>query len=74
MYRQLIGNLIYLIVTRLDIEYAVHIVIQFMAAPHTVHFSVGLRILGYIKGTLCLGLQFFSEPSLLVFFGFSNAD
>ncbi|KAA0045094.1 putative mitochondrial protein [Cucumis melo var. makuwa] len=73
LYRQLVGNLIYLTVTRPDIAYAVHIVSQFMVAPRTIHFTVVLRILRYIKGTLGHGLQFSSQSSL-VLSGFSNAD
>ncbi|KAL0536936.1 hypothetical protein IC582_025901 [Cucumis melo] len=73
LYRPLVGSLIYLIVTRPDIAYAVHIVSQFMAAPRTIHFTAVLRILRYIKGTLGHGLQFSSQSSL-VLYGFSDAD
>lgn len=58
--------------TLLDIAY-VHIVSQFMAAPRSIHFTVVLCILRYIKGTLGHGLQF-SSQSFLVLFGFSDAD
>jgi len=37
LYRRLVGSLVYLIVTRPDIAYAVHSVCQFMAAPRTTH-------------------------------------
>jgi len=60
LYRQLVGSLMYLTVTRPDIAYAVHIVSQFMAAPRTIHFTAVLRILRYVKGTLGHGLQFSS--------------
>ncbi|TYK30390.1 putative mitochondrial protein [Cucumis melo var. makuwa] len=73
LYRQLVGSLIYLTVTRPDIVYAVHIVSQFMAAPRTIHFTAVLRILRYIKGTLGHGLQFSSQSSL-VLSGYSDAD
>ncbi|TYK28414.1 putative mitochondrial protein [Cucumis melo var. makuwa] len=73
LYRQLVGSLIYLTVTRPDIAYAIHIVSQFMAAPRTIHFIVVLRILCYVKGTLGHGLQFSSQSSL-VLSGYSDAD
>ena len=45
LYRQLIGSLIYLTVTRPDISYAVHVVRKFMATPRSPHYAVVLRIL-----------------------------
>ncbi|XP_038889287.1 uncharacterized protein LOC120079193 [Benincasa hispida] len=60
LHRQLVGSLIYLIVTHPNIAYVVHIVNQFMAAPRTIHFTIVLCILCYVKGTLGHGLQFFS--------------
>ncbi|TYK28981.1 putative mitochondrial protein [Cucumis melo var. makuwa] len=59
--QQLVGSLIYLIVTHHDITYVVHIVSQFMAAPRTIHFSAIIRILHNIKSTLGHGLQFSSQ-------------
>ena len=64
LYRQLIGSLIYLTVTRPDISYAVHVVSQFMVAPRSPHYAVVLRILQYMKGTIFDGLQFSSHSSL----------
>ena len=58
LYRQLVGNLIYLIVTRLDLAYAVHLVSQFMSAPHSTHYAAVLHILRYIKRMLFHGLHF----------------
>ena len=60
LYRQLVGSLIYLNVTRSDIAFAVHIISLFMAAPRTIYFTVVLLILRYIKGTLGHGLPFSS--------------
>ena len=64
LYRQLVGSLIYLTVTRPDISYAVHVVSQFMATPRSPHYVVILRILRYLKGTIFNGLHFSSYFSL----------
>ncbi|XP_057996557.1 uncharacterized mitochondrial protein AtMg00810-like [Hevea brasiliensis] len=74
LYRQLVGSLIYLTATRPDIAYAVfYIVSQFMAAPCTSHFTIVLRILRYIKGTLFHGLHFSAQSSLELK-AYSDAD
>ena len=64
LYRQLVGSLIYLTITRPDIAYAVHLVNQFMSAPRSTHYAAVLRILRYIKGTLFHGLHFSGDSSL----------
>uniref|UniRef100_A0A2N9G4E2 Integrase catalytic domain-containing protein n=1 Tax=Fagus sylvatica TaxID=28930 RepID=A0A2N9G4E2_FAGSY len=38
LYRQLVGSLIYLTVTRPDLAYVVHLVSQFMSAPCSTHY------------------------------------
>ncbi|XP_028093705.1 uncharacterized protein LOC114293777 [Camellia sinensis] len=52
LYRQLIGSLVYLTVTRPDIAYVVHIVSQFMAAPRSPHYDALVRMLRYLKDTM----------------------
>ena len=44
-----------------------------MSTPRTTHYSVILRILRYVKGTLLHGLHF-SAKSSLVLSGYSDAD
>ncbi|GFZ21561.1 hypothetical protein Acr_29g0007230 [Actinidia rufa] len=73
LYRQLIGNLIYLTVTCSDIAHAVHLVSQFMSAPCSTHYAAVLRILRYVKGTLFHGLHFSSQSSLQLY-AYSDAD
>ena len=71
LYRRLVGNLVYLIVTRPDISYAVHQVSQYLSAPRSTHYAAVLRILRYLKGTLFHGL-FYSAQSPLVLRAFSD--
>jgi hypothetical protein len=37
LYRTIVGSLVYLIITRPDVAYVVHVVSQFVASPITVH-------------------------------------
>ena len=70
LYRQLVRNLFYSIVTRpdisscLDISYAIHIVSQFLSVPCSLHYIAVLCILRYIKGTLYHGIYFSTHSSL----------
>ena len=66
LYRRLVGSLVYLTVTRLDISYVVvHQVSQYLSAPQSTHCAAVLRIIRYLKGTLFHGL-FYSAQSPLV--------
>ncbi|XP_072064209.1 uncharacterized protein [Arachis hypogaea] len=73
LYRQLVGGLVYLTVTRPDIAYPVHVLSQFLSAPRTIHYAAVLRILRYVKGTLFHGL-YFSAHSSLTLQAYSDAD
>ena len=63
-YCQLVGSLIYLTITHLDISHAVSMVSKFMDALCSVHYATVLQILRYIKGTLYHGLYYSSWSSL----------
>jgi hypothetical protein len=73
LYRQLVGSLVYLIVTRPDIAYAVHLVSQVLATPHSTHNAAVIHILCYIKGIMFHGLHF-SAHSTLDLCVYSDAD
>ena len=73
LYIRLVGSLVYLTVTCLDISYVIHQVSQYLSAPRLTHYAVVLRILRYLKGTLFHDL-FYSAQSPLVLRAFSNVD
>jgi hypothetical protein len=73
LYRQLVGSLVFLIVTHPDIAHAVHLVSQFLAAFHFIHYVAVLHILHYIKGTIFHGLHF-SAYSTFDLYAYSDAD
>ena len=47
LYWRLVGSLIYLTTTRLDISYVVHQVSQFMTSPRHLHLTAVRRIIRY---------------------------
>ncbi|XP_020209382.1 uncharacterized protein LOC109794341 [Cajanus cajan] len=73
LYRQLVGSLNYLTITRPDIAFAVQQVSQFMHTPRHHHLAAVRRIIRYLKGTSMRGLFFPNDcPTTLV--GYSDAD
>ncbi|XP_039118171.1 uncharacterized mitochondrial protein AtMg00810-like [Dioscorea cayenensis subsp. rotundata] len=64
LYRTIVGSLVYLTVTRPDIEHVVQVVSQFVIALTTVYWVVVLRILRYLWGTQFQSLLFPSTSSL----------
>lgn len=63
-YQRLVGRLIYLAHTRLDITYAVGMVSQFRHNPKETHLRVVYRILHYLKGTPRKGIIFKKGESI----------
>ncbi|XP_070054675.1 uncharacterized mitochondrial protein AtMg00810-like [Nicotiana tomentosiformis] len=55
-YQKLIGKLLYLIITRPDICFAVQVLNQFMQHPKESHMEAALRVVKYIKESLRLGI------------------
>jgi len=72
-YRRLIGRLIYLTNTKLDITFATQKLSQFLSSPTEKHFTSATRILRYLKKCPGQGL-FFPKASSLCLSGFSDAD
>ena len=64
LYRQLVGSLNYLTITRPDISFAVQQVSQFMHTPCHLHLDVVRRIIHYLKGTSHRELFFPTGTSL----------
>ncbi|XP_042521326.1 uncharacterized mitochondrial protein AtMg00810-like [Macadamia integrifolia] len=62
-YRQLVGALQNLTITRPDISYVVNQVCQFMQTPTTKHLQATKRILKYIKHTI--GAEVHLKPTKL---------
>ncbi|XP_019263067.1 PREDICTED: uncharacterized protein LOC109240839 [Nicotiana attenuata] len=62
-YQRLIGRLLYLTMTRVDIAYVVQILSQYMHKPKHSHIEAALRVVRYIKGSQGLVLQIPSVDS-----------
>ena len=71
LYRTIIGSLIYLTITCLDIAYVVHVVSQFVYSLTTVYWTFVLHILLYLRGTVFQSLLL---PSFLELRVYSNVD
>jgi hypothetical protein len=73
LYRQLVGNLLYLTHTRLDLSYAVSVASMYRQEPHELHWKAAKRILRYVKGTPNFGIYYATDcPLSLV--GYTDSD
>eukprot|EP00253_Pinus_taeda_P025784 PITA_25784 len=67
LYKSIVGSLMYLTATRLDIIFAVSLISRFMERPKEAHWQGAKRILRYVKGTKQFGILYTtSECSDLV--------
>ena len=73
LYRQLIGCLIYITHTRLDLSYAVSVNSRYMDQTHEIHWRVAKRILNFVQGTRTHGI-FYKEKYDLDLIGFTDSD
>lgn len=72
-YRELIGRLLYLTITRPDITFAVYQLSQFLSAPTDVHLHAAHKVLRYLKNNPGQGLMY-SATSELCLNAFADAD
>jgi hypothetical protein len=72
-YRSMIGSLLYLTVTRTDIQFSVCLCTRFQASPRTSHRQAVKRIFRYLRHTPNFDLWYFASSSLALH-GFSDAD
>ncbi|CAM8951943.1 unnamed protein product [Rhodiola kirilowii] len=72
-YRRLVGQLIYLTVTRPDLAYAVHVLSQFMHTPREDHLKAAHKVLRYLKLAPAQGL-FYPANQQLILKAYCDAD
>ncbi|KAH0994296.1 hypothetical protein GBA52_018160 [Prunus armeniaca] len=73
-FREIVGSLQYLTITRPDIAFAVNSIAQFMSQPRTPHLITAKRILRYIKGSLDHGLFFGPQHHPTSLAAYADAD
>jgi hypothetical protein len=69
----MIGSLLYLTVTRPDIQFTVGLCTRFQASPRSSHRTTVQRVFKYLKYTLEFGI-WYSASSSLDLVGFFGAD
>eukprot|EP00253_Pinus_taeda_P024985 PITA_24985 len=73
LFKILVGSLMYLIATRLDIMQGVSLISRFMETPKDTHWSVGKRIMRYIAGTRDCGIMYASTKNKELI-GYTDSD
>ncbi|XP_075076384.1 putative mitochondrial protein AtMg00240 [Nicotiana tabacum] len=73
MYRGIIGSLLYLTVSKLDIVFSVCLCVGFQSNPKESHMKAAKRILRYLKGTQDLVLYYPSGDNFDLI-GYADTD
>ncbi|KAK3010923.1 hypothetical protein RJ639_011029 [Escallonia herrerae] len=73
MYRQLVGSLIYLTLTRPDISYAIGVMSRYMQNPKKSHMDVVRQMLRYVRSTIDYGI-FYKKGGDCKLVGYCDAD
>jgi hypothetical protein len=73
LYRQIIGSLMYLTNTRLDICFVVNTLSQFLVETRCVHLVVAKHVMRYLKGTLDFGLSYNGDHDFKLS-GYTDSD
>ena len=73
LYRSIIGSLLYLTASRLDIAFSMGVYARYQATLKESHLTVVKRIIRYVNGTLDYGL-WYSKDSNACLSGYSDAD
>ena len=72
-FGSLVGNLLYLTTTRLDLMLVTGYLSRFISSPWHVHFGIVKRVLKYLKGIVDYGIWYEVVESLNLI-GYSNND
>jgi hypothetical protein len=73
VYHQIIGSLMYLVHTRLDICYVVNSLSQLMCEPKHIHMFVVKHIFGYVRGTISYEIRYTPSGGVMLH-GFTYSD
>ena len=73
LYRNMIGSLLYLTTSCLDISFSVGACARYQSNPKESHLTTIKRIIWYINGTPDYGLWYLYDSSLMIV-GYSNVD
>jgi transposase InsO family protein len=73
-FKQVVGSLMYLTVTRPDLMFGVSLISRFMSRPTMAHWLAAKRILRYLKGTINLGMFYRKQENNLKLVAFTDSD
>ena len=73
MYRQTVGSLNYITITRPDISYSMSVLSRFMEKPLEIHWNATKEVLRYLKGTLDYGIKY-TDASDVELTGYSDSN